>query len=114
MKLKISKSYLTKYLNPIILNKRDKVILGRKEQKPVWDGWIWAESDNNAGQIPVQLVSTNDGINGIILDNYTAKELDVTEGDTVILIKELNGWYWVRHLITNEEGWIPKENTTII
>lgn len=110
MKSKVVKSYQTKYLNPIILNKGDTVSLGKEETKKEWLGWIWCESKNYKGWIPKQIVNTKDNKNGIITEYYSAKELDAEEGDIVIHIKELNGWLWVKHLKTNEEGWIPKEN----
>jgi hypothetical protein len=56
-------------------------------------------------------VTSKDNKHGIISEYYSAKELNVNEGDSVFLLKELNGWYWVKHSKTDEEGWIPKENT---
>ncbi len=47
----------------------------------------------------------------MISEYYSAKELNVEEEDIVFLIKELNGWLLVKQLKTDEEGWIPEENT---
>ncbi|MEO8446490.1 MAG: SH3 domain-containing protein [bacterium] len=40
-------------------------------------------------------------------------ELDVNEGCIVSVMKELNGWLWVRN-DDGDEGWIPKDNTAAI
>ncbi len=111
MKLTINKSYKTKYTNPILLKEGDVVILGAEEKEVKWQGWIWATFENISGWIPKQIVKNISADKGIVTDNYSARELDVEAGDSVFIIKELNGWYWVRHLRTNEEGWIPKEIT---
>lgn len=109
MKLKVIKSYTTKYNEPIVLIKGDIVKLGKEEKQEKWLGWIWAVSDNNSGWIPKQIVRSEDGITGIITENYTAKELNANEGDVLYYIKELNGWFWVNTEF-GKEGWIPKEN----
>lgn len=110
MKLQIIKSYKTIFTNPIILSKGDEVKLGKEETKEEWLGWIWCETKNKSGWIPKQIIQTEDYKNGVITEYYSAKELDVNEGDIVFLIREQNGWLWVKHSRTNEEGWIPKEN----
>ena len=112
MRLKVARSYRTKYKDPIELKEGDIVKLGKEETKAEWIGWIWAEKDSNAGWIPKQIVETTDNKTGRILKNYSAKELDVDEGNIVISKYELNGWLWVTNELTNEEGWIPKENVT--
>ena len=89
----------------------DIVTLGEKEKKEEWKGWIRASTLNNEGWIPLQIVNiSEDGKTGKILEYYSAKELDVTEGDIIVVIKKLNGWSWIRKESTGEEGWIPDEN----
>ncbi|MBK8552202.1 MAG: hypothetical protein IPL53_14535 [Ignavibacteria bacterium] len=110
MNLKVINSYTTKYIKPIVLSKGDIVKLGKEEKQEKWLGWIWAESDNNSGWIPKQIVKSEDGITGIITENYTAKELNANADDILSNIRELNGWLWVKNIRSGEEGWIPKEN----
>lgn len=112
MRLKVTKTYRTKYKAPIELKTGDVVRLGKEETKEEWLGWIWAETDSNAGWIPKQIVQTSDNITGKIIKNYSAKELDADEGDILISEYELNGWLWVVNDSTKETGWIPKENVT--
>ncbi len=107
---KVTQSYKTQYKNPIVLNVGDTVVLGEEEQEEKWKGWIWAESTNNKGWIPLQIIElSSDKKTGKILEYYSAKELDVQQEETVIKIKALNGWVWVKNTLTNEEGWIPEE-----
>jgi hypothetical protein len=106
----ITKPYKTQYSNPITLKAGEVVTLGQEETEEKWKGWIWAETANDKGWIPIQIVNFIEGrTKGIITASYTAKELDVEAGDEVVKIKSLNGWSWVRNLKNNEEGWIPDE-----
>ena len=90
---KILKDYRTKYEDPIILSVGDLVNLGEEEKEEKWKGWIWAEIDIKKGWIPIQIVEISaDKKKGKILENYTAKELNVDKDDQVLKIKALNGW----------------------
>lgn len=100
--------YKTVYHNPIVLNEGDVVTLGREEESEKWKGWVWAETSDNKGWIPKQIVNA-EGTKGVITEFYTAKEVDVNAGDEVEVIKELNGWAWVKN-VNGTEGWIPLEN----
>jgi hypothetical protein len=107
----IIKSYERQYLNPIVLDIGDKVLLGNEEK---WKGWIWAESEYNSGWIPMQIIEfSSDQKSGIISKKYSAQELSVQKYDSVVIIESLNGWVWVKNILTNEEGWIPSECVSI-
>ena len=108
--MKILKSYQTKYKNPLILKAGDVVTLGEEEKKEKWKGWIRALTDENEGWIPLQIIIiSEDGKTGTVTEYYSAKEIDVNEGDSITLIKKLNGWSWIKLESTGEEGWIPDE-----
>jgi exosome complex RNA-binding protein Rrp4 len=110
----IIKSYERQYLNPIVLDIGDKVLLGNEETEEKWEGWIWAESKNNSGWIPRQIIEfSSDQKSGIISKKYSAQELSVQKYDSVVIIESLNGWVWVKNILTNEEGWIPSECVSI-
>lgn len=110
MKIKIIKSYKTVYEDPLILNPGDEVILGEEEQKEEWLGWIFCEFKGNKGWVPNDIIKTDDGVRGIITEYYSAKELDVSEGEILDYIKELNGWLLLKNQ-KDHTGWVPKENT---
>lgn len=107
---KILTPYTIQYTNPIILNVGDIVTLGEEEKEEKWKGWIWAESADNKGWIPIQVIGISaDRRTGKVIEHYTAKELDVEAGDEVELKHSLNGWSWCKNLRTGDEGWIPYE-----
>lgn len=107
---KIIKEYHTQYEHPIILNVGEKVNLGEEEKEEKWKGWIWAESEFNKGWIPKQILKiSHDKKTAVVLEFYSAKELNVMNGDLVEKIKSLNGWTWAKNLRTQNEGWIPDE-----
>ncbi|MFZ1320265.1 MAG: SH3 domain-containing protein [Ignavibacteria bacterium] len=107
---KIQSSYNSIYKNPIVVIPGEIVKILEIEKEEKWKGWIKVESSSNAGWIPIQIIElSDDGIKGKILENYTAKELDVDIGDEIQKINSLNGWTWSRRIIDNEEGWIPDE-----
>ena len=107
----VTTSYLSKYKDPIILDKGYVVKLGEEETVEKWKGWIWATHENVSAWIPKLIVETGDEKTGIITEYYTSKELNVNEGDIVAQLRELNGWLWVKKADSEEEGWIPKEVT---
>lgn len=104
-------SHTTAYKNPIQLSKGEIVKLGNLAPEENWKDWIWAENDNQlGGWVPVQIIENlEDGKQALILENYSAKELDITKDELVIKIKSLNGWSWVRKISNNDEGWLPDE-----
>jgi len=104
-------SHKTEYENPIKLDKGEHVKLGERAPEENWRDWIWAESGTHkGGWVPVQLIDFSaDKSSGVILENYSAKELNIEKGESVVKIKTLNGWTWVRRTSDNNEGWIPNE-----
>ncbi len=108
--VQVTKSYSAQYLDPIILQPGDHVRLGEEETDPNWKGWVWAETDTHKGWIPMQILDINpDRTTGRVLQPYSAKELDVLEGEFVKPLQTLNGWTWAQHHATGDEGWIPNE-----
>lgn len=110
MKIKIITSYKSVYPDPLILNPGDEVLLGKEEKKEEWLGWIYRKYKGNIGWVPKDIIKSEDGVRGVITEYYSAKELDVSEGEILDQIKSLYGW----HLLKNqkgETGWVPQENT---
>lgn len=104
------------YDNPITLKKDEKVIvdLSIKETDPEWADWIWCMAGNGmAGWVPIQILNMCETLPdekqiAITLEDYSAYELTVNQGDTVVGdSKCLNGWLWCRKENTAEEGWLP-------
>jgi hypothetical protein len=47
---------------------------------------------------------------GRALEDYTAKELNVQEGELLIGSRVLNGWLWCEKTVSTDSGWVPLEN----
>jgi hypothetical protein len=109
-KYTILQDYKTQYTNPIVLQIGDTVITGREEQSEKWKGWIWAETKTHKGWVPKQILKISpDSKTAEVIEDYTAKELDVVKGDIIEKIRPLNGWTWCKNTKSNHEGWIPDE-----
>lgn len=112
MKYIVIEAHQSNYPSPITLLKGSKVRIGEKYHGPEgWDNWIFCFSLDHAaeGWVPEQLLVFEDGDGyGIIMEDYTAKELDVEKDEVVEGIKELNGWIWIVRISDGEEGWLPK------
>ena len=111
----VIKDHRTEFTNPIELKQGEKVIIGEDPDPETtletWVNWVYCikEDGSNEGFVPEQIIRKEDK-NGIILEDYSAKELDIDKGTIVEGIKELNGWLWLKNKNTNEIGWIPLEN----
>lgn len=111
MKYQVVEEHKTNNSNPIKVKKGETVKLGRKsDEEDGWSNWIYCYSlDSNAeGWTPVQIIQIENEY-GIVLNDYSAKELDVRKGDFVDGEFELNGWLWCSRLNDSEGGWLPKE-----
>lgn len=63
------------------------------------------------GWIPKQIITfAPDLLSGIILKEYSAKELSVAILEKVKFLESLNGWILVKNCKTNNKVWIPFES----
>jgi hypothetical protein len=94
------------YPDPIRLRRGDPVRLtGRKD---VWEGalWLWAVGpDGREGWIPADLVDRAAPAPQA-LEDYSAMELTVAQGERVAALRRRGGWVWARRA-DGAEGGIP-------
>lgn len=112
MKYIVMKSHVSNYPDPICLDEGDFVSIGEKYKGPEnWDGWVYCSEEKykRKGWVPEQIISKRTDGSGAIIRRYTAKELNVSSGEILIGLEELNGWLWCEK-IDGEVGWVPKEN----
>jgi hypothetical protein len=112
MKMRVIQDHVSNYPNPITLEQGATVTLGETYNGPEdWDNWVLCHTldQSNKGWVPEQLLVRDEGF-GYLLEDYTAKELNVEKGAVVEWIRELNGWIWCVDLVTEEIGWLPKNN----
>lgn len=107
--------WIESYENPIILKKDEKVVinLAIKETDPEWVNWVWCIADNGmTGWVPIQILNVyetlpNERQIAIVLEDYSAYELPVNQGEIVVGSRCLNGWLWCRKENSTKEGWVP-------
>jgi hypothetical protein len=109
MKYIVTEDHRTEYPDPIILKQGEKVIIG-EESGEDWPNWVFCTKTDgsNGGWVPKQIIN-HERDYGIIINDYSAKELDIDKGIIVEGIEEMNGWLWSKNEATNEIGWIPLE-----
>ena len=78
---------------------------------------IEEHKSNNATPIIVkkgEKIKVGERSDGTVLEDYSAKELEVEKDEIVEGNKELNGWVWCSKLSGMEEGWLPKEKIIVL
>jgi hypothetical protein len=108
----VTDKHETEFLNPILLEIGERIIIG--EESTAYPGWIFCKKidNSNEGWVPKQIIKYESNY-GIVLENYSAKEMNVEEGLVLEGIKELNGWLWSKNKLTNEIGWVPLDKIKI-
>lgn len=112
MKYQVIKKHINEFPEPITIFKGDKLMIGEKsDAHEAWNDWYFCETQSQlTGWVPKQVIKFLKDNEGEVLENYTAKEMDVDEGEILIGERELNGWIWCKKDSSGEEGWIPSEN----
>lgn len=113
----VTKNWTTKHEDPIVLKKGEKVVIDtdRTENKIGWQGWLWCISTTNQGWVPEQITQivanmVKEYPEANILEDYSAKELNVNKDDIVLGSKIQNGWIWCTKPGDEEYGWLPLSN----
>jgi hypothetical protein len=104
----VIENHRTEFPNPILLKQGERVIIGEESEN--WPNWIFCTKldGSNKGWVPKQIINHENDY-GKIIENYSAKELDIDRGVIVEGIRELNSWLWLKNKKTNETGWVPVE-----
>ncbi|GAK56783.1 SH3 domain protein [Candidatus Vecturithrix granuli] len=104
----VVEAYTKSAVDPIMFNKGDTLVIGELYQDdPEWPGWIWCchPITGKAGWVPQQYLRIQDR-QGIALCDYSANELTVLPGDTLLVSTQENGWAWAQNT-SDEYGWVP-------
>lgn len=101
----VIEEHRNEFLNPISLNEGDEVIIGNEDSEYI--GWVFctAIKSNISGWVPKQLIKGNYADGGVVTEDYSAIELNVTTNQMVIIKKEVNEWAWCFNGETH--GWLP-------
>ncbi len=107
-KARVIKKHTPEFEHPLKLIKAD--IVRCTERSTYWKGWIYCPDFKGVdGWIPNSLLEHWDKNEYIVLEDYNSLEMSVEINDEVYILKETNGWAWVKNS-NGEKGWIPLEN----
>jgi Variant SH3 domain len=111
----VVKAYTSAHPNPLILRAGDALDFDRSDprnserHKNKWPEWLWCTAvDGTKGWVPETYVRV-EGNACILLRDYNATELTVSEGEKLLVQFEESDWLWCR-TARGLEGWVPKEN----
>ncbi|WP_028591839.1 SH3 domain-containing protein [Paenibacillus massiliensis] len=103
----VIKSHESTYPDPIILQAQQEVLYGAEDTE--YPNWIFCKSllTDKEGWVPKQMLTTPDD-SGIakVLQDYSAHELTVLEGEVLLGMKHLNAWTYCK-TEKGELGWVP-------
>lgn len=102
----------SEYPDPIRLRRGEALGVGERYEGPEgWDDWIFCSTASHpGGWVPAQLIeATGPGV-GRAMADYSARELDVNEGEALTGERELNGWAWCVRSGGLDAGWVPLAN----
>lgn len=112
VRFEVMKEHRSNYPSPIALLKGQAVIVGERYDGPEnWNGWIYCRTTCGTQEcwVPEQIIKGR-GDTGLILDDYTARELDADIGEKVLGLRELNDWIWCEKATGGDAGWLPASN----
>ena len=103
--MRVVRAYTAQYPDPITVRAGDRVVVGADD--PEFPGWWWCTGpDRRAGWVPAELMR-REGAEGVMLRDYTARELGVQAGVEVVVHEVVSGWAWVS-VADGRAGWLPQ------
>ncbi len=111
-KYRVIRPHESEFPRPITFKKGAPLVVGEEYTgSEPWDNWFLCSTPGQEpGWVPGQVIARLDGTAGRALDDYTARELDVQEGEVLICTRTLNGWLWCEKSGGSASGWVPGDN----
>jgi hypothetical protein len=107
MSIEVTTAYTSQYPDPICFEAGATVEVGRSEAD--WPGWFWCRvQTGKEGWVHQSFLAASAGTT-TSTHAYTARELTVAVGERGTLIRDLDGWVYIR-LDSGDEGWIPRSH----
>jgi len=105
----VIQGHTSEYSEPITFEKGAPLTVSEKHEGPEgWDNWFFCESPGQkGGWVPAQIIEIINDKTARARDDYTARELNVREGDLLHGSRTLNGWVWCKRSDSSESGWAP-------
>ena len=97
------------YETPIVGTAGDAVKVGRRDDDA--PGWIWCEHlvSGLAGWVPEAFLERGNEQVAVLRRDYSAMELSVSVGQTLIIFETVAGWTWCVST-EGDAGWVPTHN----
>lgn len=105
----VTRAHTSEYPEPITFAKGAPLSVGEKYEGPEgWENWFFCHTPGQrGGWVPAQVIEIIDGKNARAREDYTARELNVREGEVLLGSRALNGWIWCENPANSESGWVP-------
>lgn len=106
----VIQDHTSEYPEPITFEKGAPLSVGERYEGPEgWDNWLFCETPGQkGGWVPAQIIEIIDDQQARALESYTARELNVRQGDVLLGTRILNGWVWCECTERRESGWVPR------
>jgi hypothetical protein len=106
----VIKDHASEYPEPITFEKGAPLSVGEHYEGPEgWDNWLFCETPGQkGGWVPAQIIEIIGDQQARALESYTARELNVRQGDVLVGTRILNGWVWCERTERRESGWVPR------
>lgn len=109
---RVVKDWHTLYPNPLTFRAGEALALGARAAE--WPGWVWCtNAAGQSGWAPEAYVEAQSADAGVARRDYTARELELREGDTLILLAEESGWLWAQ-AADGRTGWAPASRVELL
>jgi len=109
---RVVRDYVPQYAAPISVARGAQVVVHHEDID--FPGWWWCTaSDGRSGWVPCELLEppVQAEARARLVDDYSATELAVMEGETVTMLEARRGWLSVRNE-RGARGWIPASHVT--
>jgi len=108
----VIQDHTSEFPEPITFEKGAPLTVGEKYEGPEgWENWVFCESPGQkGGWVPEQIVEIMTDNAARARECYTARELNVREGERLLGGRILNGWAWCEKPSSSESGWVPLGN----
>ncbi|MBU4610560.1 hypothetical protein IMZ29_08410 [Achromobacter sp. GG226] len=106
---RVTAAHRSEFPAPIALAAGETVAVGERYAGPEgWDEWYCCTNGTGvSGWVPGQILARNDEDVAQVLEDYTARELDVDPGQMLCGRRHLNGWCWCEREADGASGWVP-------
>jgi uncharacterized protein YgiM (DUF1202 family) len=101
----------TSYPDPLEVLEGEEVTVGERDEE--WSGFLWcANPAGKGGWVPEDYVEPSGDV-GVMRCDYTARELNISVGDELVLHKSESGWHWATNN-EGESGWVPGNHIELV